>query len=128
MELTLRAIALVTVGGALGAPLRFTLTVLVNRALSQPAFPAATLAINATGSFLLALVFWASASRLGPDARLLIGTGLLGAYTTYSTFSVETVQLVERSRPVLAAGYVAATVALCLGAAYLGMQLARSAT
>ncbi|HLT20814.1 MAG TPA: fluoride efflux transporter CrcB [Thermomicrobiales bacterium] len=114
-------------GGAIGAPLRFALTMFINRELSQPSFPAATLAINASGSFVLALVFWASAARLGPDARLLIGTGLLGAFTTYSTFSVETVQLVERSRPLLAAGYVSATVGLCLGAAYLGMQLAKSA-
>src|SRR5690606_29929499 len=100
MDLTLRAVLLVTAGGAAGAPLRFVLTVLITNRLDQPGFPVATLFINVAGSFLLAVMTWAATGRLGisTSSRLLIGTGILGAFTTYSTFSVETLVLFERGR------------------------------
>ncbi len=115
------------IGGAVGAPLRFAMSVLLFRALNQPSFPYGTLTINVLGSFLLACLTWAAGDRIGigPEARLLLGGGLLGAFTTYSTFSVETVLLIERSRIFAAAGYAGATVVLCISAAYLGMHLAR---
>jgi len=128
MEITLRALALVSIGGALGAPSRFALSVLITRNLQQPAFPYATLCVNVLGSFLLALLTWTAAGRFGisGSTRLLLGTGILGAFTTFSTFSVETLLLVEESRHLTAALYVLLSVMLCLFAAYLGMHLART--
>lgn len=128
MELSLRALILVMMGGAIGAPLRYAASELISRVLSQPAFPVATLAVNALGSFLLALLVWTPSGKLGisTDTRLLLGTGLLGAFTTYSTFSVETFVLIDRARHGLALSYVLTTVVLCAAAAYLGMQVARS--
>jgi CrcB protein len=115
-------------GGAAGAPLRFAMSIFITRALDQPSFPIATLTVNVLGSFLLACLTWASAGRFGinADTRVLLGIGVLGAFTTYSTFSIETVLLFERSRLVAAASYMSLTVALCVLAAFLGMLIAKT--
>ena len=119
---------LVGIGGAFGAPSRYALSVLVTRHLSQPHFPYATLFVNVLGSFVLALLTWTAAGKFGVSGttRLLLGTGLMGAFTTYSTFSVETVLLVDQSRYSTAALYVLSTVALCLAAAFIGMQIGKA--
>lgn len=128
MELTLRAVLLVSLGGAAGAPFRYVLSVLILRSLGNPGFPVATLLVNISGSFLLAALTWTAAGRFGltPSARILLGIGLLGAFTTYSTFSIETLLLIERERPVSAALYILATTALSIGAALAGMHIAKS--
>ncbi len=128
MELTLRALALVSIGGALGAPSRFALSVLITRNLGSPSFPYATLGVNILGSFLLAFITWTAAGRFGltSSTRLLLGTGVMGAFTTFSTFSVETVLLLDESRQLAALVYVLASVVCCVTAALLGMQLART--
>lgn len=119
---------LVTAGGAIGAPLRFAMSVLITERLDQPAFPVATLLVNVAGSFLLAALSWTAGGRLGltPEARLLIGTGILGAFTTYSTFSVETLLLFERGRSGYAIAYIILTATLALLAALAGMRLGKA--
>jgi CrcB protein len=83
---------LVALGGAAGAVLRFY----ISETLPSEAFPWATLSVNLVGSFLLGIVMAASlANVLGEAEALLLGVGVLGAFTTMSTFSVETMMLME---------------------------------
>ena len=128
MDLTLRALMMVGIGGAIGAPLRYAASVLVLRISPATAFPVGTLAVNIVGSFLLALLAWSAAERWGisSDSRLLLGTGILGAFTTFSTFSAETVTLVNQDRHGLAFTYVGTSVLLCVVCAFAGMHLART--
>ncbi|MEI5100443.1 fluoride efflux transporter CrcB [Streptomyces sp. PmtG] len=110
---------LVAAGAAVGAPLRY----LTDRALSARhggAFPWGTFTVNAVGCLALGLLTGA-ASR---DVQLLLGTGLCGALTTYSTFSYETLRLAEGGAGFRAAGYAAASVAVGVGAASAGAALA----
>ncbi len=88
----LRDLALVALGGALGAIARFG----VYTWLPRVAFPGATLAVNLVGSFLLGFAFLDHGMEHGP--RLLLAVGFLGAFTTLSTFSVETVELWREER------------------------------
>lgn len=113
----------------MGAPLRFLVSVLITEEIfRRPAFPYATLAVNIVGSFSLAFLTWVAADRLGVNSsvRLLLGVGVLGAFTTYSTFSVETIVLFQRDRPVLALLYIVGSVVGTLVAAYAGMRLGRA--
>ena len=91
-------------------------------------FPAATLSINVFGSFLMGLLFFATLDRVdfSPELRTGILTGGLGAYTTFSTFSLETVNLIEGGEWGKAALYVGASVALSVGAALLGALVSRN--
>ena len=82
---------LVGVGGALGATLRFA----VGELVQTEGYPASTLAVNVLGSFALAALTFAG---VGGDAMLLFGTGACGAFTTFSSFSVDVVGLVENER------------------------------
>lgn len=94
---------LVALGGAVGAVLRFYLS----ETLPSEAFPWATLSVNLVGSFLLGVVMAATlVDAIGETQALLLGVGLLGAFTTMSTFSVETVVMVEDGRWRLAGLYV----------------------
>lgn len=116
---------LVIVGGAVGAPLRY----LTDRAVQvrhDSLFPWGTFAVNAMGSLLLGLLTGAAVSGVaGPGAVALLGTGLCGALTTYSTFSYETLRLAERGRGFLAVANVAASLLVGLGAVFTGLALAR---
>jgi fluoride exporter len=89
-------IVLVAIGGVLGANARYLISQWAARRYGT-AFPYGTVAINLSGSFLLALIATVIAERLDGDrsASLLIGTGFLGAYTTFSTFSFETLALLH---------------------------------
>jgi CrcB protein len=121
-----REFLLIGVGAVLGANLRYWVTnVFVQR--FGVAFPYGTLFINITGSFLLGLVLTLIANRLvvDPGFRLAIGTGFMGAYTTFSTFSVDTVTLLEQGDILLAAGYSAASLLGCILGAYVGIVLGR---
>ena len=112
-------IAAVFVGGGLGAVARFD----VGRALPVPdaGFPWATFAINVAGSALLGVLVALGKGR--PTLLLFLGTGVCGGFTTFSTFSVETVRLLEAHRPDLALLYAGGSVAVAVGAAYLAMQV-----
>ena len=113
----------VAVAGAAGAVLRYR----IGLAVGVRAFPWATLSINVIGTFALALIVAGPlAQRWGPTATTAIGAGLLGGFTTFSTFGYETITLIRDQRLAAAAGYVAASVALGLGAAGVGYLIGRS--
>ncbi len=83
---------LVGTGGAIGAVARYVVATLVVRLRGPSTFPAATLVVNVLGSFLFGLVVFSGA---GTDAVRFVGVGLCGAFTTYSSFSVQTIRLFE---------------------------------
>lgn len=116
---------LVCLGGAFGSGARYLVSTWVANALGSE-FPKGTLAVNVTGSFLLSLVMVAALSGVAsPNARLFLGTGVLGGYTTYSSFNHETLALVEQGSLGLAAANVALTVVGCLAAGLAGLALGR---
>ena len=92
-----------------------------------PRFPLGTLAVNVAGSFAMGWLFALFAGRadISPELRLLVTTGLLGAFTTFSTFSMETLVLLQAGRWLAGAANVLLSVALCLGAAWLGTLVVR---
>ena len=100
---------------------------LMPRAGVQP-FPIGTLIVNVSGSFLLGIILVAAARQgeHGSAIRLLLAVGLCGGYTTFSTFSADTIGLLERGGTGLAAMNVAASVALALVATFAGAALARA--
>jgi CrcB protein len=116
---------LVIAGALVGAPLRHLTDRAVRLRLRPGAvFPWGTFAVNVAGSLFLGLLTGAAvAGAAGDRLELLLGTGLCGALTTYSTFSWETLRLAEDGSPVLAAVNVVASVAAGLGAMYAGVAL-----
>ncbi len=117
---------LVALGGALGALTRFGLSNLV-QGLWAPRFPLATLGINGVGSCAIGVLYVLIAERgvLHADWRNVAMVGFLGAFTTFSTFSLETVTLLESGRGMEAFAYVALSVLLCTGGSWGGIWLAR---
>lgn len=116
---------LVALGGLVGAPLRY-LTDRAVQARHESAFPWGTFAVNAVGSLLLGLLTGAAAAGAAGSATVaLLGTGLCGALTTYSTFSYETLRLAERGRAALASANAAGSVLVALGAVAAGFAVAR---
>ena len=115
----------VGLGGAVGALARAGVADL----WPQPArgWTWSTLVVNATGSALLGVLLVLLARRFPHDryARPLLGTGVLGGYTTFSTLSVDAAQLVRFDRPGVALGYVAASIAAILVACLTGLVVAR---
>lgn len=115
---------LVVAGGMVGAPLRY-LTDRAVQARHDTVFPWGTCSVNVAGSLLFGLVTGAVvAGAAGSRVQLLLGTGLCGALTTYSTFSFETLRLAEQGARLLAAANVLANVLGALGAAFLGTAVA----
>ena len=115
----------VAFGGAIGAIARYSIGNWT-RARYGEGFPIGTLFVNVTGSFMLGVVVGlAMAGRLSPQGKLLLGTGFMGAFTTFSTFSVDSVRLLEEGRPGAALGYVGANVVVGAVAAWAGYALVR---
>jgi CrcB protein len=117
---------LICLGGAVGTGARYLLGGLVVRWLG-PDFPYGTLLINVLGSFLIGLIQQVGLSTLLiPDTlRLVLTIGVLGGFTTYSSFSYETLKLAEAGSWVGASLYVGLTTALCLGCCAVGLSLGR---
>ncbi|MFI5393183.1 MAG: fluoride efflux transporter CrcB, partial [Myxococcota bacterium] len=121
-----RAIVGVAVAGAIGALIRWGLGTAIGQRFPQ--FPWATMVINVTGSFLLGLLFVVLTERTtaSPAMRLTLTTGLMGAYTTFSTFSLETFRLMEDGAYAHAGLNVAGNVVLGLVAVAFGIGLGRA--
>lgn len=114
----------VAAGGAIGSSLRYLVNVSAMR-LFGPAFPWATLTVNVIGSFLMgALVVWFANRDLMRLAPFLM-TGVLGGFTTFSAFSLDTVTLWQRGESTTAMIYVAASIILSLAALLAGMATVR---
>ncbi len=106
---------LVCLGGALGSGARYLVSTWALQAFG-PDFPRGTLIVNVVGSFLLAVIMTASLSTAAvpPLLRLFLGAGIMGGFTTYSSFNWEALMLLQEGRIGGAASYVALTLAGCL--------------
>ena len=122
----MRTVLGIAVAGAFGALARWGLGTWIGERFSG--FPWATLVINVSGSFLLGLLFVVLTERTtaSPAMRLTLTTGLMGAYTTFSTFSLETLRLMEDGALGLAAANVAGNLGLGLFAVWFGVALGRA--
>lgn len=120
-------VLLVAIGGAIGASLRHLVGLWALRWFGS-GFPWGTLAVNVIGSFAMGLMIELLARRLGASAelRLLVATGLLGGFTTFSAFSLDTIVLWERGEIGLAFTYVTASVVVAIAALFAGLMLGRS--
>lgn len=117
---------LVAVGAAIGAPLRY-LTDRTVQSRHDTLFPWGTFAVNVTGSLILGLLTGAAtAGAASSHLQLLLGTGLCGALSTYSTFSYETLRLAEDGARFYAAANVVASVIAALGAVFVGITVAEA--
>jgi CrcB protein len=119
---------IVVVGAGLGGGFRHGVNVAVTRLLPGLGFPLATVIINVLGSFLMGALAEGFALRgaLGHPARLFLTTGMLGGFTTFSTFSLDAISLYERGEPAAAAGYVLVSVAAGLAGLVAGLTLVRA--
>ena len=117
---------LVCLGGAVGTGARYLVSLAAPRLLG-PAFPYGTLAVNALGSFLLGAIMHVglTTNLIPPTTRLVLATGVMGGFTTYSTFNYETLEYVRQGAFVLAGLNMAATLVLCLVAGALGVATGR---
>ncbi len=113
-------------GGALGAVFRFGISNSVYRLLGRD-FPYGTLAVNVIGSLLMGVLFILLVERMDVSAEWRAGilVGLLGAFTTFSAFSFETLALLDAGAPLKAVLNIIASIVLCLAATWFGMILGR---
>ena len=117
----------VFLGGGAGSVARYLTTIAAARLIS-PAFPFGTLIVNLVGCFFVGFVHTVAmlSTRLSPDARFFLTTGVLGGLTTYSAFNYETLSLLERGEARSAFLYAAAMLAGCGVAGILGVWSARA--
>ena len=117
----------VALGGVLGCCARYGVSQAVQTFYGK-SFPLATLIINVSGCLAMGFLFYLTLERVSvsPSLRVAILTGVLGGFTTFSTFAMETLLLLEDGETTYAVTYVLASVVLGLGAAFLGVYLARS--
>jgi CrcB protein len=116
----------VCLGGAVGTGARYWLSGWVQRH-AGPGFPAGTLAVNVIGSFVLGALMeiGVTGGLLAPTLRVALTTGVVGGFTTYSTFNYETIEYLREGAWALGMGNVAATVVVCLGAGIAGIAAGR---
>jgi len=117
-----RVIFYIAMGGAIGATLRY----LVSGWVTRGDFPWGTFAVNIIGSFLLAFLFFLTAqgTELSGEARAFLFVGIFGAFTTMSTFSLETINLAAEGERLWALGNVVINAGLCVSGAYAGRAFA----
>lgn len=123
----IKTLLAISAGGALGAVARHGVNVLSLKLMGS-AFPWGTLAVNVMGSFIMGLLIAIFAHFWQPshEVKLFLITGLLGAFTTFSTFSLDVATLWERSAYLPVAGYVLASVVLSISALFAAMFMVRS--
>lgn len=122
-----RSILLVGIGGLLGSIARYLIAVLFAEKFTT-SFPASTFTVNLLGCFLIGIIFAVSekGNILSPEWRVFLTTGFCGGFTTFSTFSYESLRLLQDGEFLYLAINVAASVVLGLAATYLGILLIRS--
>ena len=118
----------VAVGGALGSLARYWLAAAMT-ALTGPRFPWGTLFINVLGSFIIGLLagltLISGRVAMHPDVRIFLMVGVCGGFTTFSAFSLQTLELLQGGDVWPAAGYIGGSVVVCLGAVWCGWLLGR---
>ena len=123
----MNAYLLVGIGGALGSIARYGSGVAVGK-LWGPSFPVATVLVNIVGSLAMGL-FIGFLARTTPawqaDARLFVAVGVFGGFTTFSTFSLDVIVLIERGEIIQALAYVLISVVVAVAALYVGLLLTR---
>jgi CrcB protein len=119
----MKHLALIAIAGALGAMARYTLVNLVG----GRNFPWGTMTVNILGSFLMgvAYIIIVEKSLISPDMKPFFMTGFLGAFTTFSAFSLEAWQLLDRGETIQALTYVAGSVIFCFMAVMVGVFITR---
>ncbi len=117
----------VAAGGAFGSVARYLVNTVWLPAAGPHAMPWGTLTVNVVGSFLYGLLFAVLTQYVPASATLRVAllAGFLGGFTTFSSFSFETVRLLEEGQVMLAGGYVLGSVLSCLVAVWLGLQLVK---
>jgi len=122
----LKTILFIAVGGALGAVMRYLSQVTVYELVGR-SFPYGTLFVNVTGSFLMGLlsIFLVERFNLGAEWHMAILIGVLGSFTTFSTFSLETLVLFEQGDMFKALTNIMLSVVLCIGAVWSGAYFAK---
>ena len=126
--MTLRALLAVFAGGGIGSVARYALTFAFTQRFG-PGFPWATIFINVSGSVAIGVLSELALTRVSfgtPLIRILLLTGVLGGYTTFSTFSLETVQLLHDRAPLSALFYALGSVTLGIVGAIAGAALVRA--
>ncbi|MFO7604167.1 MAG: fluoride efflux transporter CrcB [Gammaproteobacteria bacterium] len=124
--MNLKILLFIAMGGALGAVMRFAVGSGVHQLLGR-GFPYGTLVVNVAGSLLIGILYIVMLERMAlePHWRALVITGFIGALTTFSTFSLETFQLIENGAMFKATANVAANVILCLLTCWAGILIGR---
>jgi len=122
----LKQLVMIAGGGAIGAVMRFLVSTGVHRVAGRD-FPYGTLSVNMIGSLLIGFlyIYLIERASLGAEWRALLIIGFLGAFTTFSTFSMETLNLIENSELIKAASNVLLSVVLCLFATWVGVLVGR---
>lgn len=121
---------IVAAGGALGAMARYGVGAFAVRLFPAAQWPWGTLAVNVVGGLLMGLLTGWLAFRGGLNSesiRLFAAVGVLGGFTTFSAFSLETALMIERRQFAMAGGYVALSVVLSIAALFIGLTVARRA-
>lgn len=125
--MSIQTVLFVALGGAIGAVARFGVVNLVGSYAHAAGshFPYGTLVVNVMGSFILGAIIEISALAWSPspEIRAMVVVGMLGAFTTFSTFSLDTVSLFTKGEIVQGAIYIGLSVALSVVALYMGMML-----
>ena len=123
MGASLFAIAL---GGALGALSRYGISQWIMQAWPK-AFPLATFAVNLIGCLIIGILYglWSSRPEFSPVLRQGLFVGFLGAFTTFSTFSLDALRLMENGEGLMALAYILLSVCVCLLATWAGLSLVR---
>lgn len=124
--LMMKEMLAIAIGGSIGAICRWSMVLVVQRWFGA-GYPWATLIINALGSFMLGfvVVWFLDRAHLSDLFRLMLTVGLLSSFTTFSTFSVETVRLMEQGSIAATLLHVVGSLVICVGMAWLGMLLAK---
>ncbi len=122
----MKALIFIAIGGAAGAVLRYGASLSVYSLLGK-GFPYGTLFVNVSGSLLMGLlsVIMLERFNIGPEWRAAVLVGVLGSFTTFSTFSIETLNLLEQGDVMRAMTNIVLSVLVCLAAVWFGVLIGR---